>query len=1119
MTSRLRRCVLVALLAVFALLAQFSLTPGAAAADPQPGAVSVPGDFNSEIGCPGDWQPDCDAAQLTRRSDDIWSKSFSLPAGTYAYKAALDKAWTVSYGLHATRGGDNIGLVVPAGGATVTFYYDNLTHWVTADVTTPIVTAAGDFQSELGCAADWLPDCLRSWLQDADGDGIYTFTTTALPAKDYAVKVAVGLSWDVNYGKGGVPGGGNITFTVAKANTPTTFSYDSRTHVLTVSAFGLPNITTPKAYWLSRGYLAWDSGVDPATVSYALYAAPAGGLTVAETGVTGGTAYPLTFVAAGLPADLRSRFPGQSGLAALRLTGVSTAQISALLRGQLAVVALNAEGVPVAGAGLQIPGVLDDLYAGAKAARLGLSWHRSRPTLALWAPTATSVSLRIYPTGSGSAAAETVPLTRSGDGVWSVRGRTSWRNQYYLYEVHVFAPETGVIETNLVTDPYSVGLSRNSERSLLVNLRAKALRPLGWTRLKKPSLGKPVDQAVTELHLRDFSISDPTVPAADRGTYEAFTDRSSNAVKYLKGLIASGMTTVHLLPLADMATVNEDKSTWVTPPCDLPSLPPSSEQQQACIKPTTGQDGFNWGYDPLHWTTPEGSYATDPNGATRTREFRDMVAGINRLGGRVVMDVVYNHTTDSGQAGKNDLDKIVPGYYHRLDANGAVTTSTCCANTATEHTMMSKLMTDSVLTWATAYKVDGFRFDLMGHQPKAAMVELRNRLDHLTVRRNGVDGKKIYLYGEGWNFGEVANDALFTQATQANMAGTGIGTFNDRIRDAVRGGSPFDGDPSIQGFGSGLYTDSNGDDTANGTPAQQRARLLLYMDQIKVGLTGNLKSYTFTDRTGATVSGAQVDYGGQPTGYTSEPQEAINYVDAHDNETLNDALTYKLPVGTSMADRIRMQTLSLAVPAFSQGVSFWQAGSDALRSKSFDGNSYDSGDWFNVLDPSLQTNGFGRGLPIGLTTSTGKGAYAQPLLANPALKPSAAELRTAETQSQTLLRIRQERPLLHLGSAKLIQQKLSFPSGGPDQTPGVIVMRIDDTVGRNVDPRLSGMVMVFNAGSTATSQQVASAAGHTYRLDPIQRRGSDPVVKTSTYTRATGTFTVPARTVAVFLTR
>src|SRR6185437_1908533 len=394
---------------------------------------------------------------------------------------------------------------------------------------------------------------------------------------------------------------------------------------------------------------------------------------------------------------------------------------------------------------------------------------------------------------------------------------------------------------------------------------------------------------------RDFSISDPTVPSADRGTYEAFTDRSSNAMHYLTNLAKSGLTTVHLLPLADYATVNEDKSSWQSPPCDLAAFGPDSDQQQACVKQTAATDGFNWGYDPLHWTVPEGSYATDPAGAGRTREFRDMVSAINQAGLRMVMDVVYNHTTDAGQNGRNDLDRIVPGYYHRLDSSGVVQTSTCCPDTATEHLMMGNLLIDSVLTWATEYKVDGFRFDLMGHQPKALMEQLRQRLDQLTLHRDGVDGKSIYLYGEGWNFGEVADNALFVQATQANMAGTGIGTFNDRIRDAVRGGGPFDSDPRIQGFASGEYTDPNGD-PVNVSADAQRTALLHNMDLIQVGLTGNLRDYRFTDSSGASVTGSQVDYNGQPACYTTSPQEAINYVDAHDNETLFDALTYKLPV-------------------------------------------------------------------------------------------------------------------------------------------------------------------------------------------------------------------------------
>ena len=254
---------------------------------------------------------------------------------------------------------------------------------------------------------------------------------------------------------------------------------------------------------------------------------------------------------------------------------------------------------------------------------------------------------------------------------------------------------------------------------------------------------------------------------------------------------------------------------------------------------TAAKDAYNWGYDPYHYTVPEGSYATDPDGTARTVEFRKMVKALNDDGLRVVMDVVYNHTAASGQATTSVLDRIVPGYYQRLLADGSVANSTCCSNTATENAMMGKLVVDSIVTWAKEYKVDGFRFDLMGHHPKANILAVRKALDALTLAKDGVDGKKIILYGEGWNFGEVADDARFVQATQKNMAGTGIATFSDRARDAVRGGGPFDEDPGVQGFASGLYTDPNSS-KANGTAAEQKARLLHYQDLIKVGLSGNL---------------------------------------------------------------------------------------------------------------------------------------------------------------------------------------------------------------------------------------------------------------------------------------
>jgi pullulanase-type alpha-1,6-glucosidase len=372
-----------------------------------------------------------------------------------------------------------------------------------------------------------------------------------------------------------------------------------------------------------------------------------------------------------------------------------------------------------------------------------------------------------------------------------------------------------------------------------------------------------------------------------------------------------------------------------------------------------------------------------------------------------------------------------------------------------------------------------------------------------------VDGSSIYVYGEGWNFGEVANNARFQQASQLELFGAGIGTFSDRLRDAVRGGGPFDADPGIQGFASGLFTDPNASG-ANGSSEAQRNRLLLYHDQIKVGLAGNLRDYTFVDRTGATVTGADVDYNGSPAGYAADPAEVITYVDAHDNETIFDALTYKLPVPTSMADRVRMNTLALSTTALAQGPSFWHAGADLLRSKSLDRNSYNSGDWFNRLDWTYQESTFGSGLPP-RGDNEPKWGFMSPLLANPALKPGPADIESAHGGALDLLRLRFSSPLFRLGSAELIQQRVAFPTGGPGQTPGVIVMTIDDVGGADLDPDREWLVVVWNA--TPESQTVDVVGAGSLRLHEIQASGADEVVKQTTV--GPGSVTVPARTVAV----
>ena len=1073
----------------------------------QPSAVSMPGSHNGEIGCAGDWMPACDQAQMSLDpADSVWKATVDVPAGTYEYKAAIDRGWDENYGAGGAPGGANIPL--DAAGGPVSFYYDHATHYATTDAEGPIVTAAGSFQDELGCPSDWTPGCMAAWLQDPDGDGTFTFATTRLPAGSYQVKATHGLSWNENYGAGGAPGGANIDFDVPSDGVQVLFSYDVASHVLTVSsraAGASPDLSKQKAQWLREGIVAWNVS-DPAARRYRLHWSPDADLAVDAEAVTGGDSVPLTYDPQGLPADVLADFPHLEGYEAFRLSDQDRKLVPDMLRGQLAAASYDEAGLLVDATGVQVPGVLDDVYGDARDRALGVTWARGVPSFALWAPTARDVDLLVW--ADGAAEPARVPMDRRPDGSWTAPGRAGWKGASYLYEVEVYAPATGRIERNRVTDPYSVALTTNSARSVVADLADPALKPSGWSALQAPRLAQDEDRNVYELHVRDFSIGDTSVPAGERGTYRAFARAGSDGMRHLRTLAEAGLNTVHLLPAFDIATIEERRGEQATPGCDLASYAPDSEEQQRCVDEVRGKDGFNWGYDPLHYTAPDGSYATDPEGTRRTLEFREMVQGLNGAGLQVVMDVVYNHTAASGQDAKSVLDKVVPGYYHRLSATGAVETSTCCANTASEHAMMEKLMIDSVLTWAREYKVNGFRFDLMGHHSKQNMLNLRAALDRLTVRRDGVDGKAIYLYGEGWNFGEVADDARFEQATQANLGGTGIGSFSDRLRDAVRGGGPFDEDPRVQGFASGLFTDPNGA-AVNGTEQEQRERLLHAQDLVKLGLAGNLADFTFTDSSGREVSGREVDYNGSPAGYAEDPSETVTYVDAHDNETIFDTLAMKLPTGTSMRDRVRMNTLALSTTAFSQGVVFWHAGADILRSKSLDRNSYDSGDWFNRVDWTRQENTFGSGLPPEADNGA-KWKYMAPLLGDEALRPGAEDMDAAHAAAADLLRIRMSTPLFRLGSAAAVQQKVSFPQAAP----GVVAMHVDDTAGADADPALRGVLVVLNA---SPGEQTVSSVGDGWTLHPVQTSGADPVVRRSS--AAGGAVTVPGRTAAVFVRR
>ncbi|MDC0710497.1 pullulanase-type alpha-1,6-glucosidase [Stigmatella sp. ncwal1] len=1080
--------------------------PGVAAAL-APTSVTLIGDLQSELGCASDVDPTCAATQLTLdASDGIWQKGFSVPAGTWKYKVAIDGALSETYG---GPGGADITLTL-ASPATVKFYFDPVGHWVTSDKNASIATAAGSFQSELSCPGDWQPDCLKSWLQDPDGDGLYTFTTKALPEGTYEMKVALNEGWAESYGQDG--GSSNLSFTVPAAGTEMIFTWNAVTKKPTVREAGAPvgDIVQARAQWVSPDTLAWSPENVPAGSTFRLHHQPDGAMRLTSSGIQGGASFTLTVDPAGLSAEQKVRFPLVKDALALKVPEAELARVPEYLKGQLAVSVTPPGGVLADATSVQTAGVLDALYA--YTGPLGVAFETGvvGPTLRLWAPTARKVDLLVFDSSTAAQPSARVPMQAGARGVWSVSGDASWKDKFYLYEVEVYVRKEQAVKLNQVTDPYSVSLAMNSTRSQIADLKDRALAPSGWDTLQKPALEAPEDIVLYELHVRDFSIHDSTVPEAERGTFKAFT-RDSNGTKHLSRLAKAGVTHVHLLPVFDIATIQENRASQSQPAGDLSAFAPDAEEQQAAIHAVRDADGFNWGYDPYHYTVPEGSYATQPDGSVRITEFREMVQSLNQRGLRVVMDVVYNHTNSSGQDPQSVLDRIVPGYYHRLNGVGNVETSTCCQNTATENVMMEKLMVDSLVTWAREYKVDGFRFDLMGHHMKANMLNVRAALDALTLEKDGVDGKAIYVYGEGWDFGEVQGNARGTNATQLNMPGTGIGTFSDRLRDAARGGGPFD-DTRYQGFISGLFYDPNG--FAQGT-SEPKTLLLQHMDRIRVGLAGNLRDYSFTSVEDKAVKGSEVSYNGAPAGYTLDPQEVITYVSAHDNETLFDAVQLKAPRSASMDTRVRMHNMGISLVALAQGIPFFHAGDELLRSKSLDRNSYNSGDWFNRLDFTYQSNNWGVGLPP-YDDNKDNWPFFKTLLADPALKPAPAHIAQALAHFEEVVRIRKSSRLFRLRTAAEIQQRVRFENTGSGQTPGLIVMSIQGDA-----PAAQGeferAVVFFNA--TGTEQRFTAAAFQSQPLvlHPVQQESADPTVRTASFDGAAGTFVVPARSTVVFV--
>ncbi|MFU8860091.1 MAG: pullulanase-type alpha-1,6-glucosidase [Cyclonatronaceae bacterium] len=945
------------------------------------------------------------------------------------------------------------------------------------------------------------------------------------------------------------------------------------------------------AHWVSPGQLIWDAGTEAENVE--IRYSHTAEIRVTVHGISGGS------ILAVKPATNTGR---ESTPKYRHLTGRPVFQVAAdsttirdALRGQIIAIAYDGEGNPIRATRVQHTGVIDALYT--YPGTLGPQYTGDEIILNVWAPTAQELSLKIYDDEKNPVRIIQAESPNPADGVWRFRCDLSCDRAFYRLDITVYHHENNRVNTYEVTDPYSVSLSTDSRFSQFADLAGDgSLKPQGWDRIRK-SQPRPVDITLYEAHMRDFSISDQSVPEEHRGTFLAMTYNGRNGralsdgMAHLNRLAEAGLTHLHLLPVNDIATVNESPENRVDlddpyaricdlfdhdalrEECEMYGITPIREVFKRLSEddPATDQiqkpyyepgisngmaayDGFNWGYDPYHFNAPEGSYSTDPDGVTRIIELREMVKALDEAGLKVVVDVVYNHTFDSGLSSFSVLDKVVPGYYHRYDPDsGALETSTCCDNTAAENAMMEKLIIDSVILWAKHYKIDSFRFDLMGHHPRYVMENLLDALAELTLEEDGVDGRNIYIYGEGWNFGEVADNRIFEQATQFNMGGTGIGNFNDRLRDGVRGGN-FTDRGRFQGFANGQYLFPNEaafpyepsgpkeaaypNVPAGGDAGQNLAHLLEQADRIRVGMAGNLSTYIYINRFGDIVDG-----GNEMIGYTLLPQESVNYIDKHDNETLWDNTQTKLPLDMDMDARTRVHMLSNAFVNYGQGVPFYQMGSDILRSKSLDRNSYNSGDWFNAVDFTLETHNWGIGLPPGWDNRDRWDAIGG-FLTNPEISVNRQHMEHAHRLFLEQLQIRYSSPLFRLETAEEIHKRVTFHNTGPDQVPGLIVMSISDgaCAGEPLDGALDGIVVIFNAsdepqrfvtGNTRNSDnagntEYTSNTGNTVntgytglagitglRLHPIQEAGADPAIRTATWDN--GVFTVPALSAAVFV--
>jgi pullulanase len=513
---------------------------------------------------------------------------------------------------------------------------------------------------------------------------------------------------------------------------------------------------------------------------------------------------------------------------------------------------------------------------------LGASYSKKATTFKVWSPNAASVRVNIFEHGSdnegdaGSIMSRAMSLDKT-TGVWSVTINGDLLNKYYTYSV------THGKTTKETADVYAKACGVNGQRSMVVDL--STTNPEGWENDKHVLVQNQTDASVWEISVADFSSSESSgVSEANRGKYLAFTEEgttvngvqgaSSTCVDYLKKL---GVKYVQIMPFYDFGSVDESKNIM---------------------------DQYNWGYDPVNYNCPEGSYSTNPKkGEVRIKECKQMIQALHNAGIGVIMDVVYNHTYTSDSW----FQRTVPNYYYRMNNDGTFSNGSGCSNdTASEHLMFRKYMIDSVTYWASEYHIDGFRFDLMGLHDVTTMNSIRTALDNLYADGSG---SRILMYGEAWDMATNCDEGTVL-ASQKNLKQLSdrIGAFDDTIRDAIKGST-------------------GGTDGAFVQEGSRRANL-------KTGIAGQ------SDTT---------------TGWANVPSQCVTYASCHDNLCLYDKLVGSVygadgKYRKRYEDLVAMNKLSAAIVITSQGIPFSLGGEEFCRSKDGDENSYASSRKENILD-------------------------------------------------------------------------------------------------------------------------------------------------------------------------